>query len=144
MLATTHNVSTLIKRRRPHLSQPTSRNDSLVASFSPIRQRRPLRPPTSHYDSLVAFSLSDLTPPASKPTNESLRLVGGFSSLSQSTTPATTTTNESLRLVGGFLPFPSTPPASQAHQRVVMTRWWLFFSLPVDHADHATTTTNES
>ena len=62
-----------------------------------------LQPPTSCYDSLVAF----------------FRLCTHL--------PATSTTNESLRLIGGFSTLLHPPSSNIHHQRVVKTRWWVFF-----------------
>ena len=57
-----------------------------------------LQPPTSLYDSLVGSPCLLASPHPLPTTNESLRLVGGFSSPLH----PPTTTNELLRLVGGL------------------------------------------
>ena len=70
-------------------------------------ERQPPPPPTSHFDSLVGLTPSQ---PASTTKNESFwPVLRPLSHL-----PATTTTNESLRLVGGFSSS-SQPPTSKNH-----------------------------
>ena len=85
------------------------------------------KPPTSHDDSLVVVLGEVKGRRMWKATNESWRLVGGFLGEVEGGRRLKAT-NESKRLVGGLFGRGQGRRDVESHQRVVMTRWWLFWA----------------
>jgi hypothetical protein len=109
---------------------------------SPYTHGWPTTAPTFNTTTAPAFTTTAF---AFTTTNESWWLVGGISfpythgwptttpTFTTTTAPAFTTTNESWWLIGRFSFLYHHGTYVYGHQRVMMTRWWVFFSFQPQH-----------